>query len=181
MSQLTEITLKLDTSVLREAIQEFLQPGAVLMSASAIRAYAEANGIAPEVCVLTMQAAGGVLGASDSTGKPGAVDLDLPSAGVADRQVQHVDTDEHEEPAGVLPPHVWLYRNMLTDLQRLAPLGVDETNGQVAVAVDDLTQEQRAIPHVQNQLVVMGGVVGDEARTSRAERLRENNTQSDAG
>lgn len=65
------------------------------------------------------------------------------------REVQHVDTDE--EPAG-LPPHVWLYRNMLTDIQRLAPLGRDETNGQYAVAIDDLTDEQRAIPHVARQL-----------------------------
>jgi len=66
------------------------------------------------------------------------------------REVQHVDTPD-EEPAGI-PPHVWLYRNMLTDLQALAPLGRDETNGQYAVAIDQLTDEQRAIPHVVKQL-----------------------------
>lgn len=145
MPQLTEITLKLDTSVLREAIQEFLQPGAVLMSASAIRAYAEANGIAPEVCLLTMQAAGGVLGASGA-GIPASNE----TQGVGDRTVQHLDTSD-EEPAG-LPPHVWLYRNMLTDLQRLAPLGIDETNGQVAVAIDQLTISQYDVPHIKAQL-----------------------------
>lgn len=66
------------------------------------------------------------------------------------REVQHVDIDEPE--AQGIPPHVWLYRNMLTDLQALAPLGRDETNGQYAVAIDDLTDEQRAIPHVAKQL-----------------------------
>jgi len=69
---------------------------------------------------------------------------------LAQREVQHVDTPD-EEPAGI-PPHVWLYRNMLTDLQALAPLGRDETNGQYAIAIDDLTDEQRAIPHVAKQL-----------------------------
>lgn len=66
------------------------------------------------------------------------------------REVQHVDTDEPE--ATGIPPHVWLYRNMLTDQQAVAPLGRDETNGQYAVAIDDLTDEQRAIPHVSLQL-----------------------------
>lgn len=66
------------------------------------------------------------------------------------REVQHVDTDEPE--ASGIPPHVWLYRNMLTDLQAVAPLGRDETNGQYAVAIDDLTDAQRAIPHVAKQL-----------------------------
>jgi len=66
------------------------------------------------------------------------------------REVQHVDTPD-EEPAGI-PPHVWLYRNMLTDLQAVAPLGRDETNGQYAVAIDQLTPEQRRIPHVWDQL-----------------------------
>lgn len=66
------------------------------------------------------------------------------------REVQHVDIDEPE--AEGIPPHVWLYRNMLTDLQAVAPLGRDETNGQYAVAIDDLTDEQRAIPHVSRQL-----------------------------
>lgn len=75
---------------------------------------------------------------------------DALAAGTAWREVQHVDVPE-EEPAGI-PPHVWLYRNMLTDLQALAPLGRDETNGQYAVAVDQLTDFQRAIPHVKAQL-----------------------------
>lgn len=66
------------------------------------------------------------------------------------REVQHVDTDEPE--AEGIPPHVWLYRNMLTDMQALAPLGRDDTNGQYAVAIDQLTDEQRAIPHVAMQL-----------------------------
>lgn len=66
------------------------------------------------------------------------------------REVQHVDVPD-DEPAG-LPPHVWLYRNMLTSLQAVAPLGRDETNGQYAVAVDQLTDEQRGIPHVKAQL-----------------------------
>lgn len=66
------------------------------------------------------------------------------------REVQHVDVPD-DEPAGI-PPHAWLYRNMLTDLQALAPLGRDETNGQYAVAIDQLTDEQRAIPHVAKQL-----------------------------
>jgi len=66
------------------------------------------------------------------------------------REVQHIDTPD-EEPAGI-PPHVWLYRNMLTDLQALAPLGRDDTNGQYAVAIDQLTDEQRAIPHVSKQV-----------------------------
>ena len=70
--------------------------------------------------------------------------------GVGEREVQHVDTDEPE--AEGIPPHVWLYRNMLTDLQALAPLGRDETNGQYAVAIDQLTDAQRAIPHVAGQL-----------------------------
>lgn len=69
------------------------------------------------------------------------------------REVQHVDTDEPE--ASGIPPHVWLYRNMLSDLQAVAPLGRDETNGQYAVAIDDLTDEQRAIPHVAVQLARM--------------------------
>lgn len=69
------------------------------------------------------------------------------------REVQHVDVPE-EEPIGI-PPHVWLYRNMLTDLQALAPLGRDETNGQYAVAIEDLTDAQRAIPHVRAQLESM--------------------------
>lgn len=80
---------------------------------------------------------------------------------LAQRAVQHVDTPD-EEPAGI-PPHVYLYRNMLTDLQRLAPLGIDETNGQYAVAIDQLTDEQRAIPHVSRQLPgdVLGVAVDD--------------------
>ena len=78
------------------------------------------------------------------------------------REVQHIDTPE-EEPAGI-PPHVWLYRNMLTDMQRLAPLGIDETNGQYAVAIDQLTDEQCKIPHVSRQLpgdVLAVSVVGN--------------------
>lgn len=76
----------------------------------------------------------------------------LTDAGIpASREVQHVDTDEYVEMTGI-PPHVWLYRNMLTDQQAVAPLGRDETNGQYAVAIDDLTDEQRAIPHVAVQL-----------------------------
>lgn len=76
---------------------------------------------------------------------------------LADRTVQHVDNDtQDEEPAGVLPPHVWLYRNMLTDLQRAAPLGIDSTNGQYAVAVDDLTGEQVQVPHINQQLLAQG-------------------------
>lgn len=71
-------------------------------------------------------------------------------AALGQREVQHVDTDEPE--AEGIPPHVYLYRNMLTDLQALAPLGRDETNGQYAVAIDQLTDEQRAIPHVVKQL-----------------------------
>lgn len=68
------------------------------------------------------------------------------------RTVQHVDTgDQDEEPAG-LPPHVWLYRNMLTPLQALAPLGKDDTNGQFAVAIDQLTEAQRRVPHIALQL-----------------------------
>lgn len=75
---------------------------------------------------------------------------------VGDRTVQHVDTDtQDEEPAGVLPPHVWLYRNMLTDLQRAAPLGIDSTNGQYAVAIDDLTPEQWGVPHIAQQIAAM--------------------------
>lgn len=77
------------------------------------------------------------------------------------REVQHVDTDEPE--AEGIPPHVWLYRNMLTELQAVAPLGRDETNGQYAVAIDDLTNEQRAIPHVAKQLC--------DAPLSEAEKL----------
>jgi len=69
---------------------------------------------------------------------------------LAQREVQHVDTPD-EEPAGI-PPHVWLYRNMLTELQAVAPLGRDETNGQYAVAIDQLTSEQVLIPHVQKQM-----------------------------
>jgi len=69
---------------------------------------------------------------------------------IGQREVQHVDVPD-EEPAGI-PPHVWLYRNMLTDLQAVAPLGRDETNGQYAVAIDQLTDAQRAIPHVARQL-----------------------------
>jgi hypothetical protein len=75
--------------------------------------------------------------------------------GQAQREVQHVDVPD-DEPAGI-PPHVWLYRNMLTDLQALAPLGRDETNGQYAVAIDQLTDEQRAIPHVAKQLDELNG------------------------
>lgn len=75
---------------------------------------------------------------------------------LATREVQHVDTDEQEEPAGVLPPHVWLYRNMLTPLQALAPMGKDDTNGQFAVACDDLSPEQATIPHVESQLRAIG-------------------------
>jgi hypothetical protein len=80
------------------------------------------------------------------------------------REVQHIDTPD-EEPTG-LPPHVWLYRNMLTDLQAVAPLGRDETNGQYAVAVDQLTDEQRAIPHVYRQLQMRSDGHGVEARTA---------------
>lgn len=73
----------------------------------------------------------------------------------AQREVQHVDTDEPE--AEGIPPHVWLYRNMLTDLQAVAPLGRDETNGQYAVAIDDLTDEQMRVPHVLKQLDELKG------------------------
>lgn len=69
------------------------------------------------------------------------------------REVQHVDTDEPESTG--IPPHVWLYRIMLTEQQAVAPLGRDETNGQYAVAIDDLTDAQRAIPHVATQLARM--------------------------
>ena len=73
------------------------------------------------------------------------------------REVQHIEIPD-EEPVGI-PPHVWLYRNMLTDLQAVAPLGRDETNGQYAVAIDQLTPEQAVIPHVARQL--------DEQNTAR--------------
>ena len=64
---------------------------------------------------------------------------------------------QDEEPPA-LPPHVWLYRKMLTDhqIESDAPLFRDEANGQYAVAVDDLTDEQRAIPHVAAQLAPVG-------------------------
>lgn len=88
----------------------------------------------------------------DAAADDGLCATPLEAQGVDDREVQHVDTDEQEEPAGVLPPHVWLYRNMLTDLQALAPLGVDETNGQYAVAVDQLVLSQYEIPHIKQQL-----------------------------
>lgn len=81
--------------------------------------------------------------------------LYLRSAAEHDRTVaadlQALIPAQDEEPAGI-PPHVWLYRNMLTDLQALAPLGRDETNGQYAVAIDQLTDAQREIPHVSLQL-----------------------------
>lgn len=60
-----------------------------------------------------------------------------------------------EEPeAEGIPPHAWLYRNMLTDhqIECEVPIGRNETNGQYAVAIDQLTDEQRAIPHVSKQL-----------------------------
>lgn len=79
------------------------------------------------------------------------VELQDETQGVGERTVQHLDTGDEPEPVG-LPPHVWLYRNMLTDLQRLAPLGIDETNGQYAVAVDQLTDAQRQVPHIARQL-----------------------------
>lgn len=99
---------------------------------------------------------------------------------LAEREVQHVDTDEPE--AEGIPPHVWLYRNMLTDMQRLAPLGIDETNGQYAVAIDQLTDEQRAIPHVSRQLP--GDVL--TVAVDAGVRIEENgiirrNVQKDAG
>lgn len=81
--------------------------------------------------------------------QPITMGIDLAAPGT-DRSVVHVDADEPE--AEGIPPHVWLYRNMLTDLQAVAPLGRDETNGQYAVAIDQLTDEQRAIPHVSRQL-----------------------------
>lgn len=92
---------------------------------------------------------------------------ELPSAGTLSREVQHVDTDEPE--ASGIPPHVWLYRNMLTELQLVAPLGRDETNGQYAVAIDELTDAQRAIPHVATQVALKEA---DRAAAS-ADRLAE--------
>lgn len=70
------------------------------------------------------------------------------------REVQHVDTPDEPEAKGI-PPHVWLHRNMLTDLQAVAPLGRDETNGQYAVAIDQLTPKQIQVPHINKQLVQM--------------------------
>jgi len=90
---------------------------------------------------------------------------------LTEREVQHVDTDEPE--AEGIPPHVWLYKNMLTEMQAVAPLGRDETNGQYAVAIDDLTDEQRAIPHVSKQLpgdVLTVAVVGNHEANGIAQR-----------
>lgn len=96
------------------------------------------------------------------------------------REVQHVDTDEPE--AKGIPPHVWLYRNMLTDLQAVAPLGRDETNGQYAVAIDQLTEDQWYVPHILNQIALRSDSYGTEARDllpsaqARAAELQKNNT-----
>lgn len=90
--------------------------------------------------------------------------------GLGQREVQHVDVPE-EEPAGT-PPHVWLYRNMLTDLQALAPLGRDETNGQYAVAVDQLTGEQIETPHIRDQLALRDDEMGDMARALKGDKAR---------
>jgi len=87
------------------------------------------------------------------------------------REVQHVDTDEPE--AEGIPPHVWLYRNMLTDMQAVAPLGRDETNGQYAVAIDDLSDGQRAIPHVATQLALMEADRAAASTDRLAEALRD--------
>lgn len=102
-------------------------------------------------------------------------------ATLAEREVQHVDTDEPE--AEGIPPHVWLYRKMLTDMQAVAPLGRDETNGQYAVAIDDLTDAQRAIPHVSRQLP---GDVLSVSVDAVGQPIEENaivrcNVQNDAG
>lgn len=83
------------------------------------------------------------------------------------RDVQHIDAPE-EKPAGI-PPHVWLYRNMLTELQRLAPLGIDDSNGQYAIAIDQLTEEQMHVPHINKQLVHMRDDMCDHATKVWAE------------
>lgn len=83
-------------------------------------------------------------------------------------------TDELE--AEGIPPHVWLYRNMLTDhqIECEVPIGRNETNGQYAVAIDQLTYEQRAIPHVSRQLpgdvltVAVDSKVGENEIVRRA-------------
>lgn len=59
----------------------------------------------------------------------------------------------------VLAPYVWLYRNMLTEDQRIAPFGIDPSKNQYAVAIDSLTEEQHAIPYVADQLRDAGVVV----------------------
>jgi len=86
----------------------------------------------------------------------------MAQAGLGQREVQHVDTPD-EEPAGI-PPHVWLYRNMLTEQQLVAPLGRDETNGQYAVAIDQLTEEQWYVPHILDQIALRSDSYGTEAR-----------------
>lgn len=71
--------------------------------------------------------------------------------GAGDREVQHVDSEE-EEPSG-LEPHVWLYPQYLTELQKLAPYGQSADGKLSAVRVEDLTETQRKIPRVAAQLV----------------------------
>lgn len=94
----------------------------------------------PDAGVLTVAVAGKV--------EENEIVQRAPAAPKGRRQVEHVEAEEDDTPT----PYVWLYRNMLTELQAVAPLGRDETNGQYAVAVDQLTDEQRAIPHVRSQL-----------------------------
>lgn len=110
----------------------------------------ETNGIVRHAPVETSEAEDGAWPPAADDRRTGGFVGD--PAGLGGREVQHVDADEPEEAP---TPYVWLYRNMLTDLQALAPLGRDETNGQYAVAIDQLTDAQRAIPHVKKQLEAM--------------------------
>lgn len=121
-----------------------LSPGAVLMPQEAVAAAAAKCGMSAAEFVGEALTNGAQIGADDD-----ATWLAVAQA-QRQREVQHVDTDEPETSG--IPPHVWLYRNMLTDQQMAAPLGRDETNGQYAVAIDQLTDAQRAIPHVAAQI-----------------------------
>ena len=112
------------------------------------------NYLGPDLKVIFLDA-GETLDVLRGVAVPAHAQDDQPTTtGEGYREVQHVDTDEPEETG--IPPHVWLYRNMLTEQQAVAPLGRDETNGQYAVAIGDLTDAQRALPHVAAQLAPVG-------------------------
>ena len=114
-----KLTVRLDASDMQKAISEVLEPGAVLLSAEAVRRIAEKTGASAEAIARDLIDVGGVAAPRAQEGPA-----------------------EASEPA-VLPAYTWVDKASLVGDQASFAISHDEKNDCYAILDENLTEGQR--------------------------------------